>query len=333
MLITCQSKDAGRPVPALCKVSLCLTVCLLVSCRWGFEDPADVADARPADAAPQDTDNDTIADADDNCPFTPNLDQRDGDDDLVGDACDNCLQDANTAQYNEDGDLFGDACDNCPHVINDDQAEDGEILNGELPDGIGDACDPFFTFGGDFELLFHGFNESGELADWNLGGTHDFMVDDGMLKQRDNTSMAVAWIDSLGNQNQTLWTALTYNNVSTTAPYRGAALLSMFERDAGIGTGLGCGELVDIARGPDAAVSAVWLDGAEVQVVPAGLTEVATGLSRTIRARAFDSWEIWCTNLEQGLMDIPGPSFAGDGAAIATWGTGVEIEYLIVYGR
>ena len=51
---------------------------------------------------------------DDNCPGTPNADQKDSDGDLVGDACDNCPSAPNTDQFDTDRDGIGDACDSTP---------------------------------------------------------------------------------------------------------------------------------------------------------------------------------------------------------------------------
>src|SRR2546422_3240610 len=54
------------------------------------------------------------AHCDDNCPGTPNADQKDTDGDLVGDACDNCPTVRNTNQSDIDRDGIGDACDSTP---------------------------------------------------------------------------------------------------------------------------------------------------------------------------------------------------------------------------
>jgi hypothetical protein len=71
------------------------------------------------DANPDDLDGDGVANAQDNCPIRTNTDQHD-----------------------EDGDAVGDACDNCPTVANANQADTTEAaMNGQFPDGVGNACD------------------------------------------------------------------------------------------------------------------------------------------------------------------------------------------------
>jgi hypothetical protein len=55
--------------------------------------------------------------------------------------------------HDEDGDGIVDDCDNCPAVFNPDQADVLEVA----PDGVGDACDPRPTLGGDSILFFDPF--------------------------------------------------------------------------------------------------------------------------------------------------------------------------------
>ncbi len=82
----------------------------------------------------EDMDNDGVADADDNCPETPNPDQLDEDEDGVGDLCDNCIATPNPEQLDDDADGVGDLCDNCVSTPNADQLDEDE-------DGVGDLCD------------------------------------------------------------------------------------------------------------------------------------------------------------------------------------------------
>jgi len=95
-----------------------------------------------------DTDGDTVADADDNCPANANPLQENQDGDALGDICDpdkdgdgadngsdNCPVIVNADQADGDSDIVGDLCDNCPVDANGDQADgDGDL--------IGNVCDP-----------------------------------------------------------------------------------------------------------------------------------------------------------------------------------------------
>lgn len=76
-----------------------------------------------------DSDLDGIPDQEDNCPLTPNPDQKDTDGDGQGDACDPVKPGQDT-----DGDGIPDAQDNCPTISNADQKDSDK-------DGKGDACD------------------------------------------------------------------------------------------------------------------------------------------------------------------------------------------------
>ncbi|WP_437741150.1 kelch repeat-containing protein [Sorangium sp. So ce1504] len=101
-----------KPVGAACSLP---KECLSGQCRAG--------------ACALDTDEDGIADSEDNCPAVPNTLQANTDGslsagDLLGDACDD----------DDDADGVADTADNCPLVANPDQAD----VNG---DGVGDACD------------------------------------------------------------------------------------------------------------------------------------------------------------------------------------------------
>jgi PKD repeat protein len=74
-----------------------------------------------------DADGDGIPNGEDNCPETPNQDQRDSNNNGYGDACE-------APQPDQDGDGVPDQVDNCPTVANPDQTDTGG-------DGVGDACE------------------------------------------------------------------------------------------------------------------------------------------------------------------------------------------------
>lgn len=63
--------------------------------------------------APDDRDDDGIADANDNCAYIYNPGQEDRDNDGVGDACDNCPDNSNPDQSDGDNDGIGGVCDSC----------------------------------------------------------------------------------------------------------------------------------------------------------------------------------------------------------------------------
>jgi hypothetical protein len=77
-----------------------------------------------------------------------------------------------STMHDEDGDGVVDSCDNCPSVANANQADLGELNAGGSPDGVGDACDPRPSNGGDSILLFDPFTSGQIGSEWQVyGGT------------------------------------------------------------------------------------------------------------------------------------------------------------------
>jgi len=87
-------------------------------------------------AGEQDSDQDGVVDACDNCTEMANPGQEDSDQDGIGDACEPIPSCAEMHAGDKDSDEDGivDACDNCPDKANMDQADSDH-------DGTGDACE------------------------------------------------------------------------------------------------------------------------------------------------------------------------------------------------
>jgi len=105
-------------------------------------------DVLPEAATPNDKDADKIPDAQDNCIYKPNPDQKDGDKDKVGDVCDNCVTMFNQGQVDVDNDGVGNVCDNCPLKANQDQKNLDSDAHGDVcdsdrdGDGVPNDIDP-----------------------------------------------------------------------------------------------------------------------------------------------------------------------------------------------
>ena len=162
----------------------------------------DVVAAAMAWICSVDSDEDGVANCEDNCVVDYDPDQSDGDGDGIGDLCDNCPEIANADQADSDGDGAGDPCDvdqdgdqlpdsldNCPLVANPDQLDaDGDsvgdpcdncmdVFNSaqydENEDGVGDACDGLLHIQS-YELspLYYGVQYDYEF--WAVGGEEPY---------------------------------------------------------------------------------------------------------------------------------------------------------------
>ncbi len=190
-----------------CTIDSCVDgVCVNepVVCDDGDPCTSDACDSQTGDCVytPIDTDQDGVADCDDNCPESFNPNQEDADRDGFGDACDDCTDSDHDGvcdpddvcpgfddAIDSDGDGVPDGCDLCP---GDDLADcdldgtpDGcELLNGTQTDingnGIPDDCECLGDLnqdgqvdGADLGLLLAEWLTPGPLGDLN----GDFNVD------------------------------------------------------------------------------------------------------------------------------------------------------------
>src|SRR5688572_12343589 len=87
----------------------------------------------------------------------PPVDPNDIDGDGILNELDSCPEVADPSQHDEDGDRFGDLCDVCPTVADPLQTDTGETGSIAFEDGVGDACDPRPTRGGDKIGALHTF--------------------------------------------------------------------------------------------------------------------------------------------------------------------------------
>lgn len=130
-------------------ILICMSILFVFSC-----------DNEPVEEPNTDIDNDSILNAQDNCPAIINTDQLDSDNDGLGDVCDD----------DDDNDGILDEDDNCPLIANPDQ-EDADA------DGLGDACDDE-TFESQFPCVngfangypCDGFDFMSEIPIEELGG-------------------------------------------------------------------------------------------------------------------------------------------------------------------
>ncbi|MDX2088142.1 MAG: thrombospondin type 3 repeat-containing protein [Kofleriaceae bacterium] len=70
------------------------------------------------------------------------------------------------AGHDEDNDGLPDLCDNCPGVANPDQNDTFEAMNGRMPDGVGDRCDPNPSLEGDRLASLVTFDEPNAIDRW-----------------------------------------------------------------------------------------------------------------------------------------------------------------------
>jgi len=127
--------------------------------------------------------------------------------------------------HDEDNDGIVDECDNCPSIANANQADIREVNAGGAADGVGDACDPRPTQGGDSLYLFDGLNFTSFPAEWTNVGVGTWTASGTSVTPASTATgqeLTRSFPTSLGNY--LAETAFTFNdfetNGSSSLPFR-----------------------------------------------------------------------------------------------------------------
>jgi hypothetical protein len=251
----------------------------------------------------------------------------DDDGDGVTNDTDNCPAIANASQADEDGDAVGNVCDNCPHIANPDQANTLETT----ADGVGDACDPQPTIGGNSIALFMPFDSADELTGWNFGGNTSRAVANGALVI-DGTDLGIVWRDDLEAHDAFVTTEATYETIYLTEQWRGATIMSRFRRSTDFGHGNGCGEMRDRAVIDGAPFfDLVRFNGSGFQHTIRSTTGavVETGHTQRYTVHGVSSTTVQCT-IGNNSFTASTLAESGTGINFAVWGAKVSFKYLVV---
>lgn len=140
----------------------------------------------------------------------PPVDPDDLDGDGIPNERDDCPLARDPVQHDEDGDGLGDVCDVCPTVADPPQLDRGEVDALAFEDGVGDACDPRPSRGGDQLVALHTFatdtTPSWIGAGWTIDG------------DRVSASGAARWLARRAHQGDTLAARLAVASVTWLAP-------------------------------------------------------------------------------------------------------------------
>jgi hypothetical protein len=167
-------------------------------------------------------------------PAAPPMDPDDVDGDGIPNARDRCPEVADPAQHDEDGDGFGDLCDVCPTVSDPEQLDQGELAAISFNDGVGDACDPRPSTGGDRIGALHTFAADNAAAWIGAGWT---IADD-----RARASGAARWLGTRAASGDAVTARLAVESVAWAAA--GGAVSVALDGD-GLGSARACALVAD----------------------------------------------------------------------------------------
>jgi hypothetical protein len=210
----------------------------------------------------------------------PPVDPDDVDGDGIANAEDVCPGVRDPAQHDEDGDRIGDACDVCPTVVDPEQADRGELDAIAFEDGVGDACDPRPSRGGDKIGALHTFaadsTPSWLGAGWTIDGD----------RARAAAGSPARWRHRRAEQGDAVSARLAVEAVVFAAD--GASLSVTLDGD-GVQSGRACTLLADRDADGSGELEVRELGGAAaVRAVPGAAPGAALGPLELIVLRGID---------------------------------------------
>jgi hypothetical protein len=228
--------------------------------------------------------------------------------------------------HDEDNDGIVDECDNCPSISNANQADVREVNAGGIADGVGDACDPRPTAGGDALFLFDGLNFTSFPADWtNIGAAGTWTASgSSVTATTTETGQELARNFPSSLNNYLAETAFTFTALET----NGSSSLP-FRRN-GAGDGWRC-----VVGTPDAIQGQFFISkviGGTSETTPPQITPISVprpGNRYRVSGGAYDN-NIYCM-LGTGERQTRSDTSTSGESGFRSTSTTATFEYLLVY--
>lgn len=255
----------------------------------------------------------------------PPIDPDDVDGDGIPNAQDLCPAVGDPLQHDEDGDGFGDLCDVCPTVVDPLQGDTGEVSTGIMfEDGVGDACDPRPSRGGDKIGALHTFADD-TTPQW-LGAGWEIADD------RARAAVDARWQHTRGQSGDDVTARLAVESVTWTGS--GGSVAIALDGD-GLESGRSCTVFEDRDLDGNDELELRELGGAvEVRSLPGTITgPLELVLSRGVERRT-GTGAILCRVLGLGReisLSADASALTTGQYAFAATGADVVATSLIVY--
>jgi len=227
-----------------------------------------------------------------------------------------------TPIVDEDLDGVADDDDDCPGILDGDQNDvDG--------DGVGDACDPRPTLGGDALVLFDGFNDGTAPADpdWFVVGEGDWFVDGGQLRQTSTSATNDTHvIFHVGETDVVVETHVTLESTTCSTPAMNLFAGVRVEDDAGELGGYTCSGRTNGAANTVRLAQHAGFELLDDSSVP----PIADGSAHTLKAGASGD-ELQCGWDGAPAFGLASTSFTQSKASLGTQCATASFDYIAVY--